>query len=447
MRDLHLDAVSAVSTGPLSYSEERFWREFGDDRQTFIKRGTLLEVPVDESVPKDTLQGLVDTVTERHEILRTAFEPSNGSAVRRVLPSYRHEIIECEKVVYPYDGENDDHLTPFDLSRFWLTRNSQGQRMFYLDLKEMIADMGSGARLSAEVEELLGRSPGRPVAPPSATYAEFAAEQRQEAMPEETARFWRETLAGMPSSSALSDDGPDPSGDIAGERAMMLPDEGTAGFRDLCKRHRISSFMAVDALVRIALSALWGVDDVTLVTAASTRPPKYENVVGNFGNNVLLRSRLAPGTTLGQAAESARGTVLSALRHPAQLGKIAELTGGFEVPPVRIHYLATTSHQHNHMLDGKRTGSTWKEAARFPGWTLEVGFAEDSRKRVAVWTQYNPGRFHHARIEHLMNALWTMLVEGCAAGNDDMDAGWVRRRLASDLPLQTWGIESLPPSA
>jgi Condensation domain len=441
MRDLHLDTVSS---GPLSYSEERFWQEFGADRQTFIKRGTLLEVPLDEDVSTETLRVLLDTITERHENLRTTYETVDGVPVRKVLPSYHHEIIACDKVPYPFDGENPDHLTPYDLSRFWLTRKPQGSRMFYLDLKEMIADMGSGARLSAEVEQYLGRSPGRPVGPPGATYTEYAIEQRQEAMPEATERFWRETLEGMPPQSAISDDGPDPSGDIAGERAMMLPDQGTAGFRDFCRRHRISSFMAVDALVRIALSALWGADDVTLVTAASTRPGKYENVLGNFGNNVLLRSRLAPGTTLAGAAEAARGTVLSALRHPAQLGKIAEMVPGLEVPPVRIHFLATTSHQHNHMLDSKPTGATWKEAARFPGWTLEVGFAEDSRKRVAIWTQYDPRRFHHARIEKLMNALYTLLLEACAEGNDAADAAWVQRRLASGLPLSSWEYGTRP---
>lgn len=441
MRDLHLDTVSS---GPLSYSEERFWQEFGSDRQTFIKRGTLLEVPLDEGVGMETLQSLVDTITERHENLRTAYRTVDGVPTRTVLPSYRHEIIECDKVPYPFDGENPDRLTPYDLSRFWLTRKPQGGRMFYLDLKEMIADMGSGARLSAEVEQYLGRSPGRQVGPPGATYTEYAIEQRQEQVPEAAARFWRETLAGMPAQGAISDGGPDPSGDIAGERAMMLPDAGTAGFRAFCRSHRISSFMAVDALVRIALSALWDVDDVTLVTAASQRPPKYENVIGNFGNNVLLRSRLAPGVTLAGAAEAARGTVLSALRHPAQLGKIAELVPGLEVPPVRIHFLATTSHQHNHMLDTKPTGATWKEAARFPGWTLEVGFAEDSRRRVAIWTQYDPRRFHHARIERLMNALYTLLVEACAGENFAVGADWVRRRLASGLPLRSWEYGSRP---
>jgi Condensation domain len=441
MRDLHLDTVSS---GPLSYSEERFWQEFGADRQTFIKRGTLLEVPLDDGVETQALRGLVDTVTERHENLRTAYEAVDGVAVRRVLPSYHHDIVVCDKVPYPFDAESPTHLTPYDLARFWLTESPRGRRMFYLDLKEMIADMGSGARLSAEVEQTLGRSPGRPVGPPAATYAEYAVEQRREAMPEATARFWKETLEGMPAQSAIADPGPDPSGDIAGERAMMLPESGTAGFRDFCRRHRISSFMAVDALVRIALSALWDVNDVTLVTAASTRPARYENVLGNFGNNVLLRSRLAPGTTLAGAAEAARGTVLSALRHPAQLGKIAEVVDGLEVPPVRIHYLATTSHQHNHMLDSKPTGATWKEAARFPGWTLEVGFAEDSRRRVAIWTQYDPRRFHHARIERLMNALWTLLVEACAAGNDAADAAWVQRRLAGGLPLDSWEHGSRP---
>jgi Condensation domain len=441
MRDLHLDAVSC---GPLSYSEERFWQEFGSDRQTFIKRGTLLEVPIDDGVETQTLSELVDVLTRRHENLRTAYEVVDGVAARRVLPSYRHEIIECEKVPYPFDAERTDHLTPFDLSRFWLSRNRHGRRMFYLDLKEMIADMGSGARLSAEVEHFLGRAPGRPVGQPTATYSEYAIEQRRETMPEATERFWRQTLADMPPQAAISDDGPDPSGDIAGERAMMLPEAGTAGLRELCRRHRISSFMAVDALVRIALAALWGVEDVTLATAASTRPGKYENVVGNFGNNVLLRSRLAHGATLADAADAARGTVLNALRHPAPLGRLVEVVEGLQVPPVRIHYLATNSHQHNHMLDGKRSGSTWKEAARFPGWTLEIGFAEDSRRRVAIWTQYDPRRFHHARIERLMNALWTMLVEACAAGNDAVDAAWVRRRLTAGLPLESWESDTLP---
>jgi hypothetical protein len=368
----------------------------------------------------------------------------DGAPAREVLPSFRHELRVCEKVPYPFDGEHEDELTPDDLTRVWLTPGPRGAGMLYLDLKEMIADMGSGARLSAEVEQLLGRRPGRLVAAPAATYAEFALEQRREPLADATARFWRETLEGMPPQAAISDEGPDPSGDIAGERAMMLPDAGTAGLRELCRRHRVSSFMAVDALVRIALAELWEVDDLTLVTAASTRPARYENVIGNFGNNVLLRSRLAPGTTLGQAAEAARGTVLAALRHPAQLGRIAELVELPEVPPVRVHYLATTSHQHNHMLDSKPTGATWKEAARFPGWSLEVGFAEDSRRRVAVWTQYDPRRFHHARIERLMNALWTLLVEACASGDFGVDAGWVRRRLARGLPLQSWELGSRP---
>ena len=39
-----------------------------------------------------------------------------------------------------------------------------------------------------------------------------------------------------------------------------------------------------------------------------------------------------------------------------------------------------------------------------------------------------------------MNALYTMLVEACAAGNDDVGADWVRRRLAAGLPLESWEL-------
>ena len=138
MGDLHLDTVPS---GPLSYSEERFWQELGADRQTFIKRGTLLEVPLDEDVETRTLRGLVDTVTERHEILRTAYEPADGRAVRRVLPSFRHEVIECEKVPYPFDGDHPDRLTPRDRHALtpliWEHVNPYGR--YELDMRTRIA--------------------------------------------------------------------------------------------------------------------------------------------------------------------------------------------------------------------------------------------------------------------------------------------------------------------
>jgi Condensation domain len=270
--------------------------------------------------------------------------------------------------------------------------------------------------------------------PLTATYAEFAIEQRLEALPDSTLEYWKKTLDGMRPQGSIPHEGPDPSGDTAGERVLVLPDECTAGFRQFCQAHRMSSFMAVAALVNVSLAAMWDLTDITLTTAASTRPARYRDVLGNYTNNVLLRSAVPPSTTLFEAAAAARGTVLGALRHPAQLQKIAEaVDGSLDAPPIRIHYLASNAHYYK-MLDSKPSGASWKEPAEFPGWSLEVGFAEDSRRRVAIWMQYDPRRFQHDRIQELVYCCRTLL-EACATGDQSVNVAWLKDRLRDREPL------------
>ena len=84
MGDLHIDTRRF---GPLSYNEEPFWREFGTDRETFIKRGTLIEVPLDDDIGMDALRSIVHTLTARHEILRTVYQTVDGLPARKVMPS------------------------------------------------------------------------------------------------------------------------------------------------------------------------------------------------------------------------------------------------------------------------------------------------------------------------------------------------------------------------
>ncbi|WP_422768938.1 condensation domain-containing protein [Plantactinospora sp. WMMC1484] len=428
MQDLG-SGSGTVSSWPLSYSEEKSWREFRADREVFFKRGSLLAVALDDTVDDRLLRHLVDTVTARHEILRTAYDTVNSGGSRHVLPSYEHEIRVVDKPLYPVDGLYENHVMPEDLVRVFLAPDPDGPgRKLYFDMNEMITDTGSTARLSTEVNQILGHEPGPLGPPPDVTYAQFAVEQRNEPLPHATLEFWKNTLDGMRAAGGIPDEGPDPSGDDAGERVLVLPDEGTAAFRAYCRRHRMSSFMAVGGLVNIALSAIWGIEDITLATAASTRPAKYNSVLGNFANNVLLRSRVTRSTTLAEAAEAGRTTVLQALRHPVQLLKVAETVGGLDVPPIRIHYLPNNAHYYK-MLDSKPSGASWREPAEFPGWPLEVGFAEDSRKRVAIWMQYDPRRFHHARVEELMWCLRELLVVACVNGDESADAGWLADRM------------------
>ncbi|MEV0289182.1 condensation domain-containing protein [Kribbella sp. NPDC050820] len=424
--------MSLRVVAPLSFNEEQAWTEFGADRETFFKRGALLRVPLRDEVCDLALRRLVNDLTQRHPLLRTAYRAADGIGVARELPAFHHEIRRADACEYPVDGLYPDRLGPEDLVRIWLTPGPDGGRVLYFDMNEMVVDTGSTARLDQDVTQYLS-GPGGPARPanwaavPSPTYRDFATRQRAGDVAADDLIYWRTTLKGMPASGTLPDEGADPSGDVAGERVWVLPDELTGTFREICRRHRTSGFMTAVGLVSVVFSALWDLPEVTLATASSLRPGDFQEVVGNFNSNVVLRTATGPSTSVSEAVDSARRTVLGALRHPVHHRQLRSLLG-VEPAPARVHYLASSDHYHK-LLDSKPAGAEWAEPAEFPGWPLEVGFAEDSAHRIAIWLQYDPRRFTHERVASML-AGFRVLLTALADGRD-ATVHWVGGRAAT----------------
>lgn len=410
----------------LSYNELKAFSEFQEDRDTFFKRGALLRVPLDPSISDESVRELVDALSERHPLLRTSYHPNGSGAAPVVHPSYHHAIRVADACAYPVDGLYPDHLEPEDLVRIWLTPGESGRILFY-DMNEIITDTGSTARLSQDVNDFLD-APGGPAVPAGwqspldRTYRDFAADQRSAAVPAGHLDYWQSTLAQLPPTGTIPDEGPDPSGDTAGERVWMLPDHLTATFRGLCRQHRASGFMAAVGLVSLTFAALWDIDDVVTATAGSMRPGDFGEVLGNFNNNVILRQRVPADTPISQVIDDARTVVLGALRHPVHHLKLAELLTLSSPAPVRIHYLTADAHYHT-LLDSKPSDAEWVEPAEFPGWPLEVGFAEDRAHRLAIWLQYDPRRFTHHRVATILQGL-RLLLTAIAEGGDPT-AAWL----------------------
>lgn len=415
----------------LSLNEFKAWSEFESSRETFFKRGALLRVPVPANVTDTMLRTLVDAVSERHALLRTNYLAGEGAPV--TLERFDHEIRVADACAYPVDGLYPDHLEPVDLVRIWLTPGQDNGRILYFDLNEMITDTGSTARLDADISAFLGgpygpEPPANWAEPLAPTYRDFAVEQRFQPIPAEHIDHWTTSLAGLPPEGTIPDEGPDPSGDTAGERVWVLPDELTATFRHLCKRHRVSGFMTAVGLMSVAFGALWDLSDVAVATAASARPAAFRHVLGNFNNNVILRTPVKRTTSVSAAVDLARGIVLAALRHPIHHVRLLEMLGQAAPPPIRVHYLTVSDHYHK-LLDDKPSGAEWVEPAEFPGWPLEVGFAEDSARRIAIWLQYDPRRFTHARVALILRALRELLQ--ALAAERDPDVSWLANRLGT----------------
>jgi hypothetical protein len=414
-------SADALPAGPLSYREQAAWNEFGTDRETFFKRGAVLAVDLPPGLDASGVRELVEAVCARHAIFRTAYDTTGGRPLRHVLPSYPHAVAAADDAGEPAPGAHGSCLMPDDLVRIRSAPGPQGGTKLSFGLNEMITDTWSCARLRAEVE-LLGQGKahtGSPVLPPLPVgYADYAREERERPLAAVTEAYWRGQLAGLGAAAVPAPDGPDPGGDPAGERILVFPDPLTDAVRTVCQRLRISPFMVVTALVTMAVASLSDERDITVTTMASTRTGKWADVHGNFSNLTLLRTALPANPTFTEALAATRRTVLGALARPVPYLRLAELTDApLPRPPVRVHYLPSRAHHYSATLDAHPSGAAWTEDADFADWPLDLGFAEDSRRRVAIWASYDAQLFTHAAVERLLDCC-RRLLESVATDTD-----------------------------
>jgi hypothetical protein len=397
---------------PLSFSEELAWNEFKTDPELFFHRGAVLsaDLPADAE-PRD-VQRILSDISTRHEVFRTAFETVRGQPARNVLPAFEHKVMEAAEPAYPLMGESSTDLSPDDLARVWLTPSPNGGKRVSIDINELITDSWSCAHLQVDLD-MLAATCGSPVPVlpvPPVGYSDFAREQRKQELPSELADYWRGNLSGMGQPAYIEFDGPDPSGDIAGERVVIFSDDMTAALRAVCQQRSLTPFMAVVALVKMVLTARSGARDVALSTMTGTRARKWTEVQGNFSNTLLLRSQLPDDPSFDDVLSLSRTEVLGALRHrdmPAL--QLREILGTeVSLPPVRVQYLPHRAH-HYRILDSRPSGDAWIEDAVFAGFPMDIGFAEDRRNRVAIWMSYDPKLFTHDSAGKLLDACCTVL--------------------------------------
>jgi hypothetical protein len=408
---------------PVSHNEERAWIESQLTPDAFSRRRLSASVPLPPRASSAAIRQAVSHLTKRHEVLRTAYTSVAGRPCRSVLADWSHDVVESDGPAEPAASGPPAELLPPDLVRFRVASPS-GQRRLAVDLSEMVTDTWSCARLQHELTVLLDPPASGPPADlaPAGSYAEFAAEQRRRMVTEAPRHLrgqWLSRLRLSETPGQLAPDGPDPGGDVAGERILMLTDELMGCLGRVAARHRLSPFMVVVALLQMLLATRSPVRDIVLTTTAANRSPRWAEVQGSFANTVLLPCALPADPTFADVAVAARRSVLAGLAHqelPYLLLKEAlvreAIRAGEEPslddPPIRIHYLSNRTH-HFTVLDSRETGEQWTEDTDFAAWPIDIGFLEDGHRRVAVWVNYDARLFSHALVAGLVDGLWTTL--------------------------------------
>jgi hypothetical protein len=297
------------------------------------------------SLDSDRLGAALNHLVARHEALRTTFARRDGLLTQLVHDPQPVPVVEeavtGEADLWPRVRAEtarpiDPARSPIRVTRWRVTGT---EHVVCLNAHHLVTDAWSSRILTGELVQLLAGSPSLPRVPWQ--YRHFVAWQRRPSTADRIradADHWRGRLEGAPAlrlrQPAAVDDRPDDDrpvddrpvddrpvddrpGDDGGTTIRFTIDSATAErIQELARREQTTPFTVLLAVYYLALHGESGELDLSVVAPFANRlRPETAATVGLFANLLVLRTRLAAGSTLVDAVRRTRETVNDANGH------------------------------------------------------------------------------------------------------------------------------------
>ncbi|MDX1996532.1 MAG: non-ribosomal peptide synthase/polyketide synthase [Thermoanaerobaculia bacterium] len=320
---------------PASFAQERLW--FLEQLERVGSAYHLsLALELRGRLDREALARALDALVERHEALRTAFQPTDQGPVLVVddavrialpvidlssLPSSAAEAAARQAAAALFGQPFD--LASAPLGRAVLIAREADVHELHLVFHHIIADGWSVGLIADELSAFYGAATGGPpptLRPLPMTHREAVRSQRRRLSGDRwdsEVAFWRQRLANLPA-LALATDRPRPAlqtfrGDVV---ALQLPTAVSAGLGELARKTGATPFMVLAAAFSALLARFSGQDDFALGTPVANRDrTELEGLVGLFLNTLVIRFELAGEPSFRTLLEHARERVIEAFGH------------------------------------------------------------------------------------------------------------------------------------
>lgn len=332
--------VRLTGTAPLTGGARWMWLlQQLEPESTMFTVAVALRLP--EGVHRDALARALDTVTARHDALRTTFEVRDGEPVQVVHarggPVLReHDVPDRDaRTIVPLLQAAADE--PFDLAagpllRADLFRHADGTALV-LAMHHIAVDFWSGAILARELGALYtayAAGQDLQLPPPRATSVDVARWRRTMADDPERgprlARYWSQQLHGAPAGPVLPRSGRR-QGDRGGAVAFSLPAELSARLRTSAATEDTTLYVLLLAAFETLLHGVTGRPDLVVGATMSGRTrPEFADVVGCCITTAVIRSRADAAEPFRSLLRRTREQIRDALEH--QDYPVAVLGGG-----------------------------------------------------------------------------------------------------------------------
>jgi amino acid adenylation domain-containing protein len=336
--DTPIQRVSRNQDLPLSFAQQRLW--FLDQLEN--SKSTTYNMPptvikLNGTLNAETLELSLNTIIQRHEILRTHFTIKEDTPVQEISDQFILELKRIDLKKYNKDQQlkelntiirhEAEHL--FDLSKGSLIRGvlitiDQTEHVIIISMHHIISDGWSTNIFVQELGQLYNAFiSGNPSPLPTLTiqYADYAIWQRHKLTGEfleEQKKYWKNKLADAPALLELPIDYPRPPVQkFRGKTEYFyLSKEFTNCLNQFSKKYSVTLFMSLFASFATLLFRYTDSEDIVIGTPVANRNhPQTENLIGFFVNTIVLRVNFQESLSFEDILQQVKKTALEAYDH------------------------------------------------------------------------------------------------------------------------------------
>jgi amino acid adenylation domain-containing protein len=318
---------------PLSFAQQRLW--FLDQ---FSPGSCAYNVPrvfrLTGQPNVQALQSALDSLVERHEILRTIFKMAPADPVQVVQPPRPVRLTTVDLTQTPETQRKtklDERVMtevqrPFDLSsdlmlRATLIRLGAEEHVLVVMSHHIASDGWSKGVMFRELATLYNAAVSKTrgtLAPLPIHYSDFAAWQKEWVKGirlQKQAAYWKKQLNGAPALLDLPTDFPRPAvqGFEGITESCLFPGKLLADLKTLSQREGVTLFMTLFASFQVMLARYSGQDDIVVGTPIAGRVrAELEPLIGDFVNMLAVRTDLSGNPSFRELLQRTKKVALDA---------------------------------------------------------------------------------------------------------------------------------------
>ncbi len=399
---------------PLSPSQEQmYWFYRLDPESLSYHMPWLLQL--EEGVTPEDIRSAMQSMVDRHEILRTRFIDRDGAARQEVLPQLTVTIQVIEEETALNNDILQNFLRPFVLEqpplfRFTMLKQATGW-LLLTDMHHIIRD---GLSCGIFLEEYAALRAANILPVPQLQYKDYCAWVQNRNLSARGA-FWQEQFRVLPEPLALPTDYPRPAvRSYAGACVeQTVPETLKLALRRLEKQTGTTDYMIFLAAAMILMGQYARQEDVVIGSPLAGRAHEdLSQMLGIFINTLPLRAYPEGHKTLEEFLREIRSLCLGAYAHQEYpLAKLVEACGATRESSRNPLYDVILVLQNNEHMDFSMGG---KQVHRLP---LHQGMSKvdltfqilESRDRFNIILEYSTELFCAESAKRILEHYLTLL--------------------------------------